>query len=102
MESNTIPPFFIGQKIVRIAESNDFNMKKGQKCVVNNIRWCCDNAGWRIDVGIPQSLPIGCQHCLNDHTDNCIYLARLFAPIIENFEAISFEKVNELEKASVN
>lgn len=83
MENINLPPFWIGQKVITTRE---FGRGEGKECVVKAIEppiYCsrCEKQTWGVLVDIWEYAL--CQTC--------------FAPIQENFQSISLEKILEKE-----
>lgn len=107
MENSNVsmPPFYVGQKVVRVAEPQDSVIKKGDTFIVKDIKWCCDGYGWRIDIGVTKLEILSqfrCNSCKKPYTHTCAYLAKYFAPIEENFQSISYSEVLEKERPLVS
>lgn len=101
-----IPPFYIGQRVVRLESTNDGTLKKGEEFIVKGIKFCCSAIGWRIDVGrFPENYKsYACSSCHKQYEEPCIWIASKFAPLEENteFQAITFTKILEKELVSIN
>lgn len=91
MSEIDLPPFYVGQKVVRIVESNRPDMKKGSKYTIADIRYCCRKWGWRIALVEVDNTRKGVCECGRRDTPN--FAAKNFAPVEENFETISFKEV---------
>lgn len=105
MDKINLPPFYKGQQVVALKDivNPRYNIEiiKGQIFTVSDLFYCCM---WRVDVGvkIPARIyaTVVCLYCRFKFIQSNIYWlpANLFAPVIENFQAIEFEKVLELER----
>lgn len=104
MSEINLPPLFVGQTVVAIKDGKDSNnlvvYKVGQKFIVNGLmHHPCD--GWLVDVGIVVRSGNGtkCKECLLKLNSDFIWwcYSKHFAPIEENFQSISLEKVMEKE-----
>lgn len=97
-----LPPFYVGQKVVALNTSLSWN--KGDVFTVLGLRKPCCH--WQVNIGVgvgPKGEwdSVSCEDCgyteqLNGNTNvwaNC----RNFAPVQENFQSISLEKVLEKE-----
>jgi hypothetical protein len=105
MSEINLPPFYVGQKVVAVKDT--ISLKKGKEYVILDIKAAYCKCGWHVDIGLPLRYPnsktFKCGKCnaegvlppdafgkewINYH---------LFAPVQENFQSISFEKVIEKE-----
>lgn len=107
MEKNNIPPFYVGQKVVAIRNHSTGLFKKGDTFNITGIFMSdCSCKEWEVTVGVVTDKPkVCCAVCGETYEKKSYqseFKAYCFAPIIENFEAISFEKVLEQELSSVN
>ena len=99
-----LPPFYIGQRVVALRNASNqigVSIKKGQIYVVKDCIQCaCGN--WDIDLGLPY---IGtrfstCRQCTNILPITRAWVnAKILAPITDNFQSITLEKVLETETA---
>lgn len=104
---NNIPPFHPGQRVVALRScKNDFGMElvKGKIYIVIDVVGCSCGE-WNVDVGIytPEGGVSPCAQCgrlLNKIAAYVTY--EWLAPIIEDMQAVTFEKVVEQEPVSVN
>lgn len=98
MKEINLPPFYVGQRVVAIKDHSMGSFKKGDiKTVLGIEKLCCC---WNIDVGIKFSQILWqCNTCkaLKDTNQIGWINARSFAPIQENFQSISLEKILEKE-----
>ena len=99
MNEINLPPFYAGQKVVALVTG--FGMNKGdQKTVISCFKHCCQ---WHIDIGLlsPVDKTFTCKKCnskLQLINGKTLYPeAVCFAPVQENFQSISLEKVLEEE-----
>lgn len=96
-------PFYIGQKVMALKDSQFGVFKKGDKFTVLGLKYCCD---WSIDIGKLVTKPwlecVVCHKKLSNKNEIRWTYAYLFAPIEESFQSISFSKVMEEELTSVN
>ncbi len=107
METHSLKPFYVGQEVVAVANHQYGLFKKGDTFIVTGIfKPCCC---WRITIGIqnPTRFPpvtncMVCGKATKDKSQLYEFNVKWFAPIISNFEAISFEKVLEQELSSKN
>lgn len=85
MDNINLPPFYIGQRVVALDDSCPgfgYQYKKGDEKQVDKLRFSEKSKKWDF-------LPVG---------ESRYHLAcHKFAPIQENFQSISLEKVLELE-----
>lgn len=97
MSENNLPPFYIGQRVIRI--ENDINgfIEKGVIYIVQDMKYCCSKWGWRIKLaGISHEKPAMCEGC--GEIDWFTFAAKNFAPVEENFEMVSYKEVIRKEK----
>lgn len=106
MKNINIPPFYVGQKVVALKSSKSkhgYQVVKGLTYTVQDYFQCTGCKEWKIGI---KEMPIvgnNIQCCMPAPINSfCCGPAKYFAPIIENFEAITFEKVLEQELSSVN
>lgn len=95
---NNLQPFYVGQRVVAVDAASGSQFKNGQNYIVSAVEYKLGNPHHPIGrvtyywyVGI-----------IGFADGGAYYRPAIFAPIQENFEAITFEKINELEKTSVN
>lgn len=102
MEDISLPPFYVGQKVVALTTCKDNFRIKGKIYVVKELiqRTCCNS--WLIDIGdiFPYKHNGKCGSCgaLNKKENNNIYwhLSTRFAPIQEQeFKQTTYSKVLE-------
>lgn len=96
-----LPKFYVGQRVVALVTA--INLVKGKEYFIRNIiAHTCGNVV--IDVGLADAGEIICSKCNRPVANyGIIWLdENLFAPIHENFQAITFEKIVEKELSSVN
>lgn len=93
-----LPPFYVGQNVVRTVPVD--GLVVGQTYVITDISWCCDKWGWRVSVYGGDNENLCCASCGKQKTQN--YAAKYFAPIEENFQSITLEKVLEQETKLVS
>lgn len=92
------PKFYVGQRVVAIENHPQGLFKEGDEFTVTSIvKGCCYDFG--ITIGISH---IGPCTCGNKYDGEWRFMQSRFAPIIENFQAITFEKIVEHELTSVN
>lgn len=99
MNNINLPPFYVGQRVIRIKEDTS-GIKIGHKGTVVEIYYCCQGNGWRVLLDNISDTPGKCVCCCrkNDYG----YLASNFAPIEENFQSISLKKVLETESPLIS
>jgi hypothetical protein len=107
---NKLPKFYLGQKVVVVQDHSQGIIKKGEKFTVTGIRNVC--CGWRVTVGLRagERLPrfngyYRCNQCnkrMYVGGQESLFCESLFAPIQDDFEAITFSKVLEEKLHSVN
>lgn len=101
--SENIPPFYIGQRVVAL-KTKTWKLftyfSKDQQFIVLGIRQspCCKI--WEINIGLV--LPYGHTEtiCKCGFVETAAHIwcdVKYFAPIAENFQAISYEKIMEEE-----
>lgn len=100
-----LPPFYVGQRIVSLRISTVRKwLKKDKIYIIESLDFCCE---WLVDVGFKIELPfVGnrctiCKKLLSGREGIDWVYARHFAPIREDFQEISFEKVIEKEKSLI-
>lgn len=94
----SLPPFYVGQKVVVLKRLYVAKKKKGTIVEVLAIMRCKCGL-WLIDIGTKckHDFDITCE-CENVIDNGIMWLdARMFAPIQENFQSISLEKILEEE-----
>lgn len=94
-----LPPFYVGQKVVALKDSPYHpEMRKGKVFTVLALNFCCC---WSIDIGLKvMKSHLYCADCnivFGQHGSIAWKCAKRFAPLEENFESISLEKVLETE-----
>lgn len=106
MKDINLPPFYIGQKVVAIidligkGEKREpvFYGAKGTEYTVSGIFKCCK---WKINVSIYYPAGYTEMKCGGCNTVLCDFIvwcpADSFAPVKENFQSISLEKILEEE-----
>lgn len=101
-----IQPFYVGQRVVALKTSLCGLIVKGKEYLVAGVDQCsCGD--WYIQIegysakGLDERF---CTECEADLPMTPLRAAnsKYFAPIIEQFQAITFEKVMEQELTSVN
>lgn len=94
---NNYPPFYVGQRVVALRSHWQGYFEKGEEFIVVGIRKPC--CVWVIDVGIPNKhMGCVCSKCgYGEFNVNAWFAIEDFAPISENFQAITLEKVVEVE-----
>lgn len=101
-----LPPFYIGQRVVAlVTKNNDIGVviKKNNVYTVLRTQRCGKCGQWHIDVGVKFDIKEYSNECgscpadlpIKDNTAWCYVQA--FAPITENFQSITLEKVLETE-----
>ena len=105
------PPFYVGQRVVAVKTHSQKAFKEGDVFVVKEIRASmCSCHGWEISVGIniPQDFDpdyterVDCGVVFIDKTGRWFFNTSIFAPIQENFQSISLEKILEEETKLVS
>lgn len=95
-----LPPFYVGQKIVRIAHPVEL-ASVGQVFTCAGCFQCGGCKVWKVELKELPCVPgFGtCKECMYENKVKSYKLsnAKYFAPIHENFESISLEKVLEQE-----
>lgn len=105
MDNLNLPPFFNGQQIVRTGPSNPY-VKKGQTYTADICIRCPKCKNWL--VSIVGALNVNrwplrcCETVLGSTPKHMGGYAKLFAPVQESFQSISYEKVIENELIGVN
>lgn len=100
MREINLPPFYVGQKVVALTTDIFFRraIKDRVYTVLGLQATCC---GWNIDIGAKVTqLKLQCGTCnkIIGDTNGIGWLhVKHFAPITENFQSISLEKVLEEE-----
>lgn len=102
-----LPKFYVGQKVVAITDHGRLIFRKGDVFTVTGIYPSfCKCWSLLITIGIPHTaMRKKCRQCnkiVAVETIEWTFPAEKFEPIIEDFQAITFEKVIEKELASVN
>lgn len=102
MSSINFPPFYVGQKVVAVANHQKRMFKIGEQFTIMGIVPSrCKCSGWEVDIGIVSNSYRGhCTDCNGFYsTNDLIYWfdAASFVPFHENFQSISLEKVLEEE-----
>lgn len=111
MQELNFHPFYIGQRVVALKSKGNpygISIKEGVVYVVKNTMQCkCGK--WKIDIGLPSSDPSRgvntcayCHHRYATHDGVSWVGAALLAPIEENFQSISLEKILEKETPLVS
>ena len=99
---NNLPPFYVGQKVVALRTSpvvNGAQIIKGNTYTVKDIFFCkCGD--WivvvkEVKMDCPKPWTMCCKE--NYHSSNVAGPSYVFAPIEENFQPITLEKVLEQE-----
>jgi hypothetical protein len=106
---SNIPPFHPGQRVVAVTTVTNFRgvgIKEGETYVIKEVKQCGECGHWCVEIGLPYdpSLHSSCPMCRRltlPYTAVWIGHER-FAPIIEDMQAVTFEKVVEQEPVSVN
>jgi len=99
MEQINLPPFYVGQKVVAIENSGTGRFKKGDKFIVNGNKFLWESV-WCIDIGHKNPVAPKMQYrgrTISTGDDIWWTLSSMFAPIEENFQSISLEKILEEE-----
>ncbi len=98
-------PFYIGQKVICIqGDGNDHcSLIKDQEYAVLNVRLCICGF-WHIDVGLRhRAIGTECYECGVKEISKIMWCSyKMFAPIQEGFQSISYEKIMEKEIVGVN
>lgn len=102
MKEINLPPFYVGQRVVAVKDNIDRLFKKGDCFTVTGIiKSVCKCNDWDVNVGISKvSNSLECTVCKTiweNTTKYAWFSFRRFAPIEENFQSISLEKVLEEE-----
>jgi hypothetical protein len=100
---NSLPPFYIGQRVVALKTSfkrNGFQIIEGKTYTVKEQYQCAKCGKWV--VGLAELSPINPDNwkscCMDDCKLSCAGgNAKYFAPVVENFQSITLEKVLEEE-----
>jgi hypothetical protein len=97
------PPFYVGQKVVCIHSLHPYI--KGQQYIVGVVQQCPNCKSYRVgcikhNIINPKNLCNCGQY--KPLVDYILVSDRRFAPIIEDMQAITFEKITEQEPVSVN
>lgn len=103
MSKLNLPPFYVGQKVVAIKDSQDGKAKRG---IIYTVALCiqCKCGAWMVGiVELPAEYDSSYHNrCLNLYEHTGIYCrfgeSKYFAPVQEEFQSISLEKVIEKEK----
>lgn len=104
----TLPKFYVGQRVVAIEDHSQGAFKKGNTFTVTSvIAGCCS---WEITIGIVPDETFaealiectGCGRVQHDEYTEWRFMEDSFAPIHEDFQKITFEKIIEQESVSVN
>lgn len=104
-----LPPFYVGQKVValRSVKTELNGIVKGTVYTVKELTQCTCGE-WKVDVGLMVSKTGRCLCATCDSPygvtgSRVIYVAApLLAPVQENFQSISLEKVLEKETALIS
>lgn len=105
METNNLPPFYVGQKVVQLVDGVFTKTKKGDVYTVKELlRFPC--GCWTVDVGIKSTKPKVACNLHNDSrefTNGIRWVNSMFlAPIEENFQSISYSKILEEENKLIS
>lgn len=99
-----LPPFFPGQRIVAIKtvlNKDGIGVVKGKEYTVRSCSKTCKCANYMVCVGLVNSTggSLVCMKCGVRGADSSTVKvgSQYFAPITENFQSISLEKVLETE-----
>lgn len=102
METFNLSPFYVGQRVVALKDHSQGMYKKGDRFIIASIykATCCDI--WLVEIGI---LSVHnhwkCVICKTGgqkrRSDQAVFNSGSFAPIQENFQSISLEKILEKE-----
>lgn len=99
-----LPPFYVGQKIVRIVNSSNSKYKIGDEHICYGCIKCVGCGNWSVDVGIRVErfcyvllFACNCNWKMGMSEPIQYFDAKSFAPIEKNFQSISLEKVLEEE-----
>lgn len=99
MSDMNLPPFYVGQRVVAL--KNGFFHIKGEKYTVAEMMFCSSCKVWSVLTSENSFEPASIYHCdCGANLKSTIYVggnAKYFAPIEENFQSISIEKVLEKE-----
>lgn len=99
MSNTNLPPFYVGQKVVAL--TTGYFHEKGHVYTIADMMFCDKCKKWHALTKETTLMPASkykCD-CYND-LNTTIYLggdAKYFAPIEENFQSITLEKVMEKE-----
>ena len=103
---NTYPRFYVGQRVAAVETHARSIYTKGQEYIVKRISPpLCKCGCYQIDIGVVTSSRIlQCDTCLTIISPKGIWWAdeNEFAPIHEDFQAITYTKILEQELSSVN
>lgn len=100
MEHINLPPFFIGQKVVALANGVTTNLVKDVGYIVLGLNKCCGI--WSINVGLivtSGAVGISCSGCgrrLSNGNPRWIH-SKHFKPAEETFQSIFLTRVLEVE-----
>lgn len=99
-----LPPFHEGQKVVSLIVHNQVcQIAEGEICTVHKV-YQCSCGLWRMELVGKESSVKGKICCAKCEANLPAYnvLCKNFAPVIDDFQAISFTKVIDKELTSVN
>lgn len=104
--NKSIPPFYVGQRVVAIQDHSQLDFKKGDEFTVHSVSYGC--CGWDVTIGITIN-HVGlwvCVRCSNKSIilkgDEIKYAASRFAPITSTFQSIEYREVLEKEREFVS
>lgn len=101
-DSQQLPPFYIGQRVVLLQDGISYPIKKGDEFTVLDITQSPCGC-WSVHIGLPPAKPSPNFYCsLHDSRAIPNYGkgwigARYFAPIESQFHSITFKEVIEIE-----
>ncbi len=102
MENISLPPFWVGQKVVAIKNHSQGVFKKGDEFIVKAVKINhCNCCKFVIHIGIPNAQRgfLYCKRCLATYTKNWNewwFNPALFAPALQSkFPLMSFSQIQE-------
>lgn len=101
MKEINLSPFYVGQKVIAIRNHTDLLFKTGETFIIKDIKiFCC---GWvmNIDILVFNSCKSECSKCKKVR-DGLYFSCTSFAPVQENFQSISLEKILEQETSLIS
>lgn len=104
--NKSIPPFYVGQKVVAVCNHVQGHFKMGDEFTINSVEiGCC---GWDVTIGIT-SHGYGLCICTECHKMKLInigeeisFCSTRFAPITSTFQSIEYREVLEKEREFVS